>query len=168
MKIRNGFVSNSSSSSFIVFGKSIHYSEASPELIKDKKIYAMSWDYLGDGADFFLINNKMLDMFVRYGGDLDFYKVDACFSEGGLIDKNEIKGDKIEVFAMERDHHSIQDGDVSEFVNRYIDLPDIKDPEELRELAKTIESLRTQMDEAGLEAYQDDKGKTQIRKKNED
>jgi hypothetical protein len=165
MKIRNGFVSNSSSSSFIVFGKSIQYSQITTELIGDNKIYAMSYNYCGDGADFFPINQEMFDLFQKHGGELEFYEVEECFAEGGVLDKSKIKGDKIEVFAMDRDYHSVPDGDVAEFANRYLDLPEMQDPNDLRELASTMESIQLQMDEAGLEAYQDERGKTQIRKK---
>ena len=165
MKIRNGFVSNSSSSSFIVFGENIYYSNITPELIEDKRIYAVSYNYLGDGTDFFRINQEMFDLFKKYGGELEFFEVDGCLAEGGEIDKAKIAGDKIKVFAMERDYHSVPDDDVASFANRYIDLPEVQDPAELRELASTMESLKVQMAEAGLEAYQDEDGKTQLRKK---
>ena len=80
MKIRQGFVSNSSSSSFIIFGKSIYTKNITPELIKEKRIYACSDDGW-DGTEFFVINQKMFDMFMKYGGALDFYNVDKVIYE---------------------------------------------------------------------------------------
>ena len=125
----------------------------------------MGYDYLSDGVDFFPMNQEMFELFDKRGKDLEFYEVNNCFSEGGVFDKSEIEGDKIEVFAITRDFHSVADGDIASFANRYLDLPQIQDPKELRKLAKTMEDIKLQIDEAGLEVYQDNNGDTQIRKK---
>ena len=114
MKIRNGFVSNSSSSSFIIFGKSTNFCNITPELIKAKKIYACSYEGY-DGVDFFPINQKMFDMYVKYGGSLEFYDVDKVIREGGKVSKDEISGDEMQVFAMDVSNHTVQEDDLKSY-----------------------------------------------------
>jgi hypothetical protein len=167
MKIREGFVSNSSSSSFVVFGKSIYLKDITSKLLKEKRIYAQSYDSCCDGIDFFLINQKMFDMFMEYGGQLSFFDVDAMFCEGGTISKDDIKANTIEFFPIEISYHSVGEDDLQEFAERYLDLPPAEDPEFLKEQARKIEEMQEQMEKEGLEAYKDTDGKTKLRKKDE-
>lgn len=72
MKIRNGFVSNSSSSSFIVFGKQILNVDV-PNLIEadlKKKIMVVGKD-LSEGTDFFEIHNKQM---LEYAQNNEYLK----------------------------------------------------------------------------------------------
>lgn len=169
MKIRQGFVSNSSSSSFVVFGKTIRYNEITSELIKNKKIYAVSEGECCDGMDVFPINQTMFDLYIKYGGKLDFYYVDAMINGDGIVPKSDIVGDDIEVSIMEIDQHRVPDGDLSTFTERYLDVPVVTgDPDKLREQAEIIENFQKKLDEDGLETYLDDNDEIKIRIKNED
>ena len=167
MKIRQGFVSNSSSSSFIIFGKSIYGKNITKELIAAKRIYACAEEY--DGADFFAINQKMFDMYMKYGGSLDFYNVDKVIREEGILSKDDIEDKTIYVFTMSVSQHSVQENDLEEFITRFIDLPAELDPEEMRKKASKIEEFQKQLEAEGLEAYTSADGITKIREKqNED
>jgi len=66
MKIRNGFVSNSSSSSFVILGNIINIHDISPEMILEKNIYVIG-GYLNEGQDVFKIENaEMLAFLYAY------------------------------------------------------------------------------------------------------
>jgi hypothetical protein len=71
------------------------------------------------------------------------------------------------VFSIERDYHSVAEGDLQTFIERYLDIPAPKDPDALRREAKEIEAFESKLKEQGLEAYIDDSGKTKLRKINE-
>ena len=56
MKIRQGFVSNSSSSSFIILGKDVDIMNITPNMVKEKIIMVIG-DSLWEGEDVFQIRN---------------------------------------------------------------------------------------------------------------
>jgi len=167
MKIRNGFVSNSSSSSFIVFGKSIRFGDITPKLIEAKRIYACHDSDFDGSTDFFVINQKMFDVFMKHGGQLYFYDVDKTICEEGEVSKDDIKTNKFQVFCLDVSQHSVEENDVQTFIERYISMPEVKETKELSADAEKIKFIQEQIDRDGYEAYLDDEGRTKLRKKNE-
>ena len=55
MKVRQGFISNSSSTSFLIIGREIEIKNVSPKMIKEKKIIGMSEDIIEEGLDVFRV-----------------------------------------------------------------------------------------------------------------
>ena len=64
MKIRNGFVSNSSSSSFMLIGKMVDEEDITNSDIKDKN-YVVIGKSLGDGDDIFYIETVEMLWFIK-------------------------------------------------------------------------------------------------------
>jgi hypothetical protein len=78
MKIREGFVSNSSSSSFVIIGKKL--SEI-PEKIGDKKIYLTSGYFnCGEGETVVQINQKIAD-FINKNNKGNIFSIYESFME---------------------------------------------------------------------------------------
>jgi len=128
MKIRSGFISNSSSSSFIVFGKELYsdvsiYSSEMKDILRQGKLYASSWDYCVEGTDFFRITQVMFNLYYKCGAKgLQFYKVDKLVGEKAKISKKEIleiEEDEFNIFTLKVSQHSTDS--LEEFRKRYID-----------------------------------------------
>ena len=121
MKIRMGFVSNSSSSSFVIVGSKLTHEDAhskARDLIKKRRLYAEgSW--CCEGVDFFEVTQDIWDAYNTssvYKG-FTFYDTQMKEEESIKINKKDIKGDEFEVYIINIDHHST-DG-VEEFKERY-------------------------------------------------
>jgi len=138
MKIRNGFVSNSSSSSFLIIGKQIDIKDVSLNLIKKKDIYALGSGYLNGGQDVFKIRNVEQLAFLKalydVGDTSTFFVWDTCYfgiDESGDIDKSKLPDGKVEFYSGMVDHHSSHDiedlksrydngGDITRFMQKYL------------------------------------------------
>ena len=106
MKIRSGFVSNSSSSSFVVFCRPISYKDA----MAGKYKHLLYGDGNScDGRDFFQITKEMLD-YIKTNGishKIDFYDVaELSPADGPVKFSDTVREDKdIKVMAIERDYY---------------------------------------------------------------
>ena len=122
MKIRLGFVSNSSSSSFIVIGSELTNGEflgKAKELIKVGRLYGEG-EWCCEGIDFFKITKEMWQIYVDSMNKqrINFYDAQIVSEEYGKIKKSDIKGEEFEVHLMDIDqHHTVS---VEDFISRYI------------------------------------------------
>jgi len=120
MKIRQGFVSNSSSSSFLIFGNKIDISKVTLNMIKKNNIYAIGDDALPDGDDVFQIRTIEELAFLKALDDLgeshflfvDSYIMKTDYDEHdedffGEIDVTKLpKTGKVKYFQGEKDNRS--------------------------------------------------------------
>jgi len=138
MKTRRGFVSNSSTSSFVVISQDIDFHSIDENNLED--IYGVGGEW-GEGCDFFELDSAMYDFLKEHfgggyqTGEIDFIKVYGRLDgEGELVDPQEItdmlqgveKGEKVKFNALEVSYHS--SNDVMDIEDRY--FSDIPDPEE--------------------------------------
>jgi hypothetical protein len=77
MKIRQGFVSNSSSSSFVAIVSEIDIEDITSEMIKEKDIFAIGTD-MWEGTDLIHIDSEELLKFFKL---FPSYKCDSCYGD---------------------------------------------------------------------------------------
>jgi hypothetical protein len=116
MKIRKGFVSNSSSSSFIIIGERVNFKDIDfLTLGNDEEYLALGGgDYFEYGQAVFYLNQKMLDFMkenVEEFDDMDLifikslYNNSECYGDKFMINESQM-GKNLKIWAGEGDQWS--------------------------------------------------------------
>lgn len=117
MKIRQGFVSNSSSSSFVIFGKECGYGS-------EGEIYGLG-KYVNEGQDFFKVTPEIRDLINKIPEEFQcevldqirFYQVFQKIEESDTVSKKNLP-EKFEVISFIKDNWSSDSAEL--FMENYL------------------------------------------------
>ena len=125
MKVRNGFVSNSSSSSFVVFGKTLTNPEEVRLTLSVRKKPALAIGrYLSEGMDVIEVDEEIFNAIIENNIFQEFqflFPYKQISGEGGLSGEaieNDLP-ETFEVFSGEVDYHSTET--VEDLVRIYVE-----------------------------------------------
>ena len=170
MKVRIGFVSNSSSTSFIIIGQSLGpciSDSCAEKLISKGRLYALCGDDW-DACDFFPISNGMWKSYKKYHSinTIEFYDVQKTI-EDGKVKKSEIEGNEFNLFTIEVSHHSCST--IQEFESNHLSVPSPKPliPKEAQLKLKDLKEIKYDIEKSGCEIVIVD-GEFEIEVKDED
>ncbi len=156
MKFRLGFVSNSSSTSFVMIGSMLEDGDVfgkAEELIAKGRLYARAgYEYTGDGEDFFPVSKKMWEAYEKYNANsnIDFFDVEHLIEENESIKKSDIDKDEFSMFWMEVSQHSCET--LEDFVSRHMEIPlEDKLPEKTAKKVKQMRKLKQELQDEGVD-----------------
>ena len=122
MKLRLGFVSNSSSSSFVMLCNRVEFKDLNLKDIRGREIKALG-KYLGDGQDFFRVDEEIFNCIKENNQVLEhlcFYEVFAEGDDDIEIERKDLpeKG-SLHIISTTVDYHCSDD--LSLFKENYLE-----------------------------------------------
>lgn len=120
MKTRNGFVSNSSSSSFVILGKKINVED-----LKNVKNPKLLGGYINEGQDVVTLDSEKIELIEKFGLKSDWIIIDSYKEidgeSGGRMSKDDLPEGDIDIIGIKKDYYCTED--INEFIEDYIKDP---------------------------------------------
>lgn len=113
MKIRTGFVANSSSSNFIVMYEELNFNDVRNRMKKEDNIFVLG-KYLSEGRDYFLLTKDILKYLIKHPQIIEIngfvFAKEILSSEDRMEITNEIpKNKKVIIEGFMIDYHISED-----------------------------------------------------------
>ena len=126
MKVRLGFVSNSSSSSFAILCRSMDFDK-----IENLKNISVVGDYFEEGEDYFPLTKEIFDYMKEHKDDVnlkfdfEFYEVFVEASDGESEIKKSSLPNEFIIKTMKVDQNGTSD--LEDFIENYVKKDEMKD-----------------------------------------